>query len=479
VLKITKKKKTEQNIFDGSLDGLDAEFISRIERFLKHLEFTEIYKKFFEGTNHTIYSFPKYVFLTLDRLLPLLESNTSLTEQEKVVIRFFVLGDKLSIRERNTLFADNVDLFHELVERGIVVEDRERKLFREEKRGYRLEALSFVSFALPTSISNLSATNQTSGELLLVMDLPLWLSYEYGHERVQIDSSAARILELVAERVSIDKLQGNFVDFGSGAGPLALALLKLNPRAIAVGFEISPRARFLAGFNAILNNLSDRFLQIDNSLPLETIEEQLKANGLREFSLVVSNPPAFPVPREFIESFPTALAGGEYGFEKIELFIRQISKRLAFDGNFFITADLGLHRQGQPLLSLRQKALHDELLLQLKDREIQFKFYPLPGVRSLSTFEFAEALVRSPYIYSTYYEWKRYAMKEFTAQHLADNYSEALLRSGIDRIKSYLIEIQVQPRIGLLVERKNDDSELNKCIVKTSKKPSAKHQTSL
>ena len=88
-------------------------------------------------------------------------------------------------------------------------------------------------------------------------------------------------------------IEGIGADFGSGGGIQAIALLRMNPSLEHIyGVEIDPSSMNLSHFNAMLNDVEDRFSVVDNTdSTLDGKKDALldALNG-RKISIAVTNP---------------------------------------------------------------------------------------------------------------------------------------------------------------------------------------------
>jgi len=127
-------------------------------------------------------------------------------------------------------------------------------------------------------------------------------------------------------------------DVGTGSGCIAIALAKELPAAMVYALEISPAALEVARRNASRHAVGDRVHFVESNL--------FSAVLPGKFDLVVSNPPyigrssAATLAREVRDHEPpTALFGGEEGYELYADLITQSAEHLAPTG--ILTLELG------------------------------------------------------------------------------------------------------------------------------------------
>lgn len=111
------------------------------------------------------------------------------------------------------------------------------------------------------------------------------LTLEVSAETLEPRADTETLVDLALpflRRSARAKGSARLLDLGTGTGALALALLKEEPRAIAVATDISPQALATAARNADLNEVGERFIPLRSDWFGEV-------DGI--FDLIVSNPP--------------------------------------------------------------------------------------------------------------------------------------------------------------------------------------------
>lgn len=78
----------------------------------------------------------------------------------------------------------------------------------------------------------------------------------------------------------------SILDIGTGSGCIAVALKKNRPKSLVIAFDVSKQALETAKNNALLNDVTIHFQEIDILIP-----QELKNN----YDIIVSNPPYIPL----------------------------------------------------------------------------------------------------------------------------------------------------------------------------------------
>jgi len=132
------------------------------------------------------------------------------------------------------------------------------------------------------------------------------------------------------------------LDLGTGTGAIALALLANEPRATAVGADISGDALATACINADMTGNKDRFLPVQSDW-FGAVEGQ--------FHIIVSNPPYIPskdiaaLDREVRDHDPlAALDGGPEGLEPYRRIAPGADRHLHSDG--IVAVEVGFDQPG-------------------------------------------------------------------------------------------------------------------------------------
>ncbi len=156
-----------------------------------------------------------------------------------------------------------------------------------------------------------------------------------------------QLVEQLIREIRDYKLEhGDFLEIGTGAGPIALALKKYFPNANVTATDISEEALDLAVENAKQLKVDVEFLQSDL---FDKVPE-------KKFDLIVANLPYVPtqklafVSEQILDWEPMiAIEAGEDGMLYITPFLEQISKYLKKDG---VAAIEFWHTHGDPTKDL-------------------------------------------------------------------------------------------------------------------------------
>lgn len=245
-------------------------------------------------------------------------ARLSLSERQKLALRVFCLGDATAAK---TLFAKQASLL-----------------------------------ALLPTLRGLTISSHRLGArtLYLLSELPRALSGRPEEPTAMLYSPSYALLRALEE---LPPTAGVVVDFGSGVGIQAIALLTLHGRiARAIGVDIDATAHDLARRNAQLNDVAHRFETVDNTGAAEDLAAHRPdplARALRgaKASLVVTNPPFNLVPSSLGEKFTKYGYGGPDGLAVTKLFLRQALPQLSDKGSMVIYGQLALDTRGEPLLA--------------------------------------------------------------------------------------------------------------------------------
>ncbi|CBW75574.1 unnamed protein product [Mycetohabitans rhizoxinica HKI 454] len=121
-----------------------------------------------------------------------------------------------------------------------------------------------------------------------------------------------------------DLKQASVLDIGVGSGVLSIFCL-LNGATSCVGLDVNPRAKILAGHNAILNHIDKNFDIRDGST--SDIFASVKD---KQFDFICSNPPFEPTPPGI--DYYVNSAAGIYGMDFAEKILSNINPHLTDDG---------------------------------------------------------------------------------------------------------------------------------------------------
>lgn len=161
-----------------------------------------------------------------------------------------------------------------------------------------------------------------------------------------------QLTELLVRQIRQHKLEhGRFLEVGTGAGPIAIALKKYFPSAEITATDISDEALELAQENANRLKVEINFLESDLFSELEG----------QKFNVIVANLPYVPSPKlafvsdQILDWEPmVAIDAGEDGLKYITPFLEQISYHL--NDNGLIALEFW-HTHGEPVKELVEKHL--------------------------------------------------------------------------------------------------------------------------
>jgi release factor glutamine methyltransferase len=153
--------------------------------------------------------------------------------------------------------------------------------------------------------------------------------------------------ELMSSKIQ----SAHVLEIGLGSGVLSIGALKAGAKQVTA-LEINPRAKMFAGFNAVLNGVSDGLHIIDGDP--DYIWAPVKG---RTFDYIMSNPPFMPTPPDATHYLHSG-GGGILGLDFVEKIFSQLDAYLAADGQAqIVTAALGDDRMPTTLLALAEMYL--------------------------------------------------------------------------------------------------------------------------
>lgn len=129
------------------------------------------------------------------------------------------------------------------------------------------------------------------------------------------------------DELNKDAIQGaGVLEIGLGSGVLSIGALKAGAKQVTA-LEINPRAKIFAGFNAILNGVSDGLRILDGNID----NLWLPVEG-ETFDYIISNPPFMPDPPNS-EHYYHSGGGGILGMDFMENIFRQLDEHLVPGGH--------------------------------------------------------------------------------------------------------------------------------------------------
>lgn len=153
------------------------------------------------------------------------------------------------------------------------------------------------------------------------------------------------IVENAIEILSVIE-KPRFCEVGAGSGCISISILHKAKAAIAIGLDISLEALEIAGKNAVVNNVSDRF-ELKKSDVFAVLENEKN----EKFDLIVSNPPYVPIEefsglqREVRDFEPrVALTDGGSGLSIIEKIVADSPEFLK--PYAFLLLEIGFNQAG-------------------------------------------------------------------------------------------------------------------------------------
>lgn len=160
---------------------------------------------------------------------------------------------------------------------------------------------------------------------------------------------------LVEQALSLLPPAGRFLDWGTGSGCIALALLAERPDLSGVAVDANPQALSLSWRNLKKHGLLSRCFLWHSRSP-----EDIPARD-GEFDLVVSNPPYIPssrlsgLPREVRKEPLSALDGGDDGLCWYREIFRWAPAKLRLGGRLLF--EIGDGEQGEQLTGIAPSSL--------------------------------------------------------------------------------------------------------------------------
>jgi len=150
------------------------------------------------------------------------------------------------------------------------------------------------------------------------------------------------------ELVKPDIQAAHVLEIGLGSGVLSIGALKAGAKQVTA-LEINPRAKLFAGFNAVLNGVSDG-LQILNG-NTDDIWAPIKG---KTYDYIISNPPFMPTPPDSAHYFHSG-GGGILGLDFVEKIFSQLDAHLEPNGRAqIVTAAPGNDKLPTALMELAE-----------------------------------------------------------------------------------------------------------------------------
>ena len=129
----------------------------------------------------------------------------------------------------------------------------------------------------------------------------------------------------VDEMVKSDMQDAEVLEIGLGSGVLSISALKAGAKHVTA-LEINPRAKMFAGFNAVLNGVSNGLRVIEGNT--DNIWQPVQG---KTFNYIMSNPPFMPTPPDSAHYFHSG-GGGILGMDFIDKILQQLDEHLAPGG---------------------------------------------------------------------------------------------------------------------------------------------------
>lgn len=300
---------------------------TELQRMLDGLNFDEANQTLHLGTYGISPIYDNQV-LSMADLHP---ERTMLDRRQVQAIEFFMYGGLISPEEASCLFQNNLSLFGEMQNLGLIVADTDET----GSVSYRLNNLSIISHHLPND-----------NVIYLAVDLPeRFRNIDSSKPTAQISETSYVLLLNRLEKWYKEGgvTKGVVADFGAGTGLFVIVLLKLFPNIEeALAVEIDPQAMNLNRLNAPLNGVANRIAVVDN------FEENgfSHALGERQLDFAISNPPFNVVPRGYSEQFTDFGDGGEKGLDITQIFLDQALPNLKAGGEFMLYSVLAEDPKG-------------------------------------------------------------------------------------------------------------------------------------
>jgi release factor glutamine methyltransferase len=168
------------------------------------------------------------------------------------------------------------------------------------------------------------------------------------------------------ELVKTDMRGAQALEIGLGSGVLSIGALKAGAKHVTA-LEINPRAKVFAGFNAVLNGVSDGLRIIDGNTT--HIWEPVKG---QTFDYIMSNPPFMPSPPNS-EHYYHSGGGGILGMDFMNHILSQLDDHLVLGGRAqIVTAAPGDDKLPTALMELME--IHLSGTAELVIDPIRFSF---------------------------------------------------------------------------------------------------------
>lgn len=164
------------------------------------------------------------------------------------------------------------------------------------------------------------------------------------------------------------KLNGAHVlEIGLGSGVLSIGALRAGAKQVTA-LEINPRAKLFAGFNTLLNGVSDGLQIVDGNK--DDLWAPVKG---KRFDYIISTPPFMPSPPDSSHYFHSG-GGGILGMDFLANIFRQLDDHLAPGGHAqFVTAAPGDGNLPTALLELVDHYLSGRTRVKIDPLAISFE----------------------------------------------------------------------------------------------------------
>ena len=145
--------------------------------------------------------------------------------------------------------------------------------------------------------------------------------------------------------------EAHVLEIGLGSGVLSIGALKAGAKQVTA-LEINPRAKLFAGFNALMNGVSERLNICDGNA--DDLWAPVRGSM---FDYIISNPPFMPSPPDGTHYHHSG-GGGILGMDFLENIFRELDVHLNSSGHAqFVTAAPGNDQMPTVLISLIKRYL--------------------------------------------------------------------------------------------------------------------------
>lgn len=183
------------------------------------------------------------------------------------------------------------------------------------------------------------------GQYFIVSTSRGYPSFDPDHADIYIGPESYTLANYLQRRAASLPPAGRALDLCAGSGIAGQSIAAIRRGMVWTGVDLSPRAVEAATFDAMLNDVADRYTPVVGDL-YEPVAGQY-------FQLIVANPAFIPVPASV--DFPVYGDGGEDGLSVLRPLLTELPRHLAPSGRAIIYAEGTGNERGPFVLDLLEQ----------------------------------------------------------------------------------------------------------------------------